>query len=176
MVSFQDIQTAYYMVAATGVLVAAAYYILNIVNSNNMRKREVVMSLINTHSSYDLTRIFNSVVEEMEFKSWEDFLSKYAQGDKEAYRRFIYVWVYHDRLGYLLKESYVTPETMFVLGGYSVLFLWEKCESLDVAMKRVYGESYLPFVKYLALEMVKVKKSREPGYVIPVQFSKYLKN
>jgi hypothetical protein len=29
-------------------------------------------------------------------------------------------------------------------------------------------------VKYLALEMVKVKKRREPGYVIPEQFSKYM--
>jgi len=29
MVSFEEIQAAYYMVAATGVLVAAVYYILN---------------------------------------------------------------------------------------------------------------------------------------------------
>ena len=30
MVSFEEIQTAYYMVAATGVLVAVAYYIFNL--------------------------------------------------------------------------------------------------------------------------------------------------
>ena len=30
MVSFEEIQAAYYMVAATGVLVAAVYYVMNL--------------------------------------------------------------------------------------------------------------------------------------------------
>ena len=39
MVSFEEIQTAYYMVAATGVLIAAIYYVYNIrVTQGNMKQ------------------------------------------------------------------------------------------------------------------------------------------
>jgi len=44
MVEFQDIQAAYYMVAATGVLIAAAYYILNLRVS--MRNQELSLKAL----------------------------------------------------------------------------------------------------------------------------------
>ena len=39
MVSFEEIQTAYYMIAATGVLLAAIYYVYKIsINQRTMKK------------------------------------------------------------------------------------------------------------------------------------------
>jgi len=46
MVSFEEIQTAYYMVAATGVLVAVIYYIINL--RYNMKEKEMEISRIFT--------------------------------------------------------------------------------------------------------------------------------
>ena len=43
MVSLEEIQTIYYMVAATGVLVAAAYYIMNIRNAARERRKQMIM-------------------------------------------------------------------------------------------------------------------------------------
>ncbi len=46
MVSIEEIQAAYYMVAATGVLVAAGYYIMNLRNvARERRKQMIVMKL-----------------------------------------------------------------------------------------------------------------------------------
>jgi hypothetical protein len=174
MVDLAMLQSVSYIVGAIGVCIAAISYTTNLINNNKTRRTEIVRDILDSHHSYEDVRISNEVFEEMEYENWEDFLNKYAHGDKEAYRKFIFIWVYHDRLGYLLREGYVTPDTLFSLGGYSVLFLWGKFEPIDVEMKHVFGESYLPYVKYLALEMVKVKKRREPGYVIPEQFSKYM--
>ena len=42
MVTLEEIQAVYYMVAATGVLVAAAFYIVNI--RTNQRKQELKMN------------------------------------------------------------------------------------------------------------------------------------
>jgi len=42
MVDLAEIQAAYYMVAATGVLVAAAYYLMNI--RTNQRNQELKMN------------------------------------------------------------------------------------------------------------------------------------
>ena len=43
MVSFEEIQAAYYMVAATGVLVAAAYYVMNLRNAVRERRKQMIM-------------------------------------------------------------------------------------------------------------------------------------
>jgi hypothetical protein len=43
MVSFEEIQAAYYMVAATGVLVAAIYYIMNLRNAVRDRRRQTIL-------------------------------------------------------------------------------------------------------------------------------------
>jgi hypothetical protein len=174
MVDLALLQSVSYIAGAMGVCVAAIYYVMNLLNSNKMSKRAVVMSLINSHSSYETVKISNEVITDIHFKDYDDFEKKYGSDNKELFRMFLFMWVYHDRLGYLLKEGYVTPDTLFDLGGTSVLFLWSKFELVDVAWKQKFGESYLPYVKYLALEMVKVKKRRESGYVVPDQFSKYL--
>jgi hypothetical protein len=43
MVDLAEIQAAYYMVAATGVLVAAIYYVLNLRNTIDNRKAQLLM-------------------------------------------------------------------------------------------------------------------------------------
>jgi hypothetical protein len=43
LVTIEEIQAAYYMVAATGVLVAAAYYVMNIRNATRDRRKQMIM-------------------------------------------------------------------------------------------------------------------------------------
>ena len=43
MVDLAEIQAAYYMVAATGVLVAAVYYVINIRNAARDRRKQMIM-------------------------------------------------------------------------------------------------------------------------------------
>ena len=172
MVSIEGIQAAYYMVAATGVLVAAVYYVLNIINSNKLRRTEIVRDIVDRHSGYELNKNWYNVMD-IEYSDVNELL-EHLKRDREARIIINTIWSYHDRLGYLLKEGYVTPDTMFNLGGYSSVYLWTKFEPLDGAWKKEYGECYMPYVKYLALEMMRVWREREPGLLFARQFLKYL--
>ena len=86
------------MAGAIGVCIAAIPYTTSLINNNKARRTAIVRDILDSHHSYEDVRISNEVFEEMEYENWEDFLKKYAQGDKEAYRKFIFIWVYHDRL------------------------------------------------------------------------------
>jgi hypothetical protein len=174
LVELAEIQAAYYMVAATGVLVAAAYYVLNIINSNKLRRTEIVRDIIERHNGYELMKNWYHTMN-IEYKEINELL-EYLKRDNESWLKLSTIWAYHDRLGYLLKEGYVTPETMFNLGGYSSVFLWMKFEPLDIVWKKEYGECYEPYVKYLAFEMMRIWKAREPDLPFTEQFSKYLTN
>jgi hypothetical protein len=43
MVDLAEIQAIYYMVAATGVLIAAGYYVMNIRNAARDRRKQMIM-------------------------------------------------------------------------------------------------------------------------------------
>jgi len=82
MVSIEEIQAAYYMVAATGVLVAAAYYIYNTrINQRMMkvtqdsRKAEVTNNILNNLQSLESWKAFFDVMN-LEWKDFEDFAKK----------------------------------------------------------------------------------------------------
>jgi hypothetical protein len=52
-----DVQTAYDMVAATGVLVAAIYYIINLRSSSRIRQAQLYMQVYMQLTSRDMSLI-----------------------------------------------------------------------------------------------------------------------
>ena len=173
MVDMALLQTISNLAGALGVLAASAYYIWNIQNNNKQRRNEVVRTIIDRYSSYELMKVYMSAME-ITYDNYDDFHEKYEVKDRETLAKLNTVWAYHDRLGYLLKEGYVSADTMFDLGGYGSQYFWEKFEPLDVEWKRRLGENYMRYVRHLSIEMMRVKKRREPSFVVPEQFSKYM--
>jgi hypothetical protein len=51
MVTLEEIQSAYYMVAATGVLVAAVFYILNMMETTRNRRMALTNNLMQNFTS-----------------------------------------------------------------------------------------------------------------------------
>ena len=86
MVDLAEIQAAYYMVAATGVLVAAIYYIINL--RHNMKAREMeICRLFTTDFVSDQGMQKYAIMMTMEWKDYEDFMEKY--GEDSDYLRFL---------------------------------------------------------------------------------------
>ena len=59
MVSFEEIQAAYYMVAATGVLVAAVYYVFNMRAAIKTREAQLFMQIFEIFRNEDFWAAIN---------------------------------------------------------------------------------------------------------------------
>ena len=77
MVTMEEIQAAYYMVAATGVLVAAGYYVLNMKATLETRRIGVIENMMNNMTSYEGNRNLIELLN-YEWTDYEDFEKKYG--------------------------------------------------------------------------------------------------
>ncbi|MGD0805669.1 MAG: hypothetical protein ABSA11_16530 [Candidatus Bathyarchaeia archaeon] len=99
MVDLSEIQAAYYMVAATGVLVAAVYYTLNMRETAKNRRA----TFANTMLQSTLTEEWNLrhiEVMNMHWNDFEDFKRKYDSSvDPQIYAKRLSIWASDDRIG-----------------------------------------------------------------------------
>lgn len=72
-----DVQTVSIAIASAGVLVAAAYYVLQIRHQKKMRQTDTLMRLYSTWDSEDLQKALWAVLE-LEYEDYEDYVKKYG--------------------------------------------------------------------------------------------------
>jgi hypothetical protein len=133
LVDLAEIQAAYYMVAATGVIVAAAYYVMNLrVQRENMREasknRKIALTntLLQTLTSEAGLKRYISLVS-MEWKDWADFDRKYDSKVNED--NFVMRALFASNcsnIGYLLKEGVIDVESVYQLCGEEIMDVWLK--------------------------------------------------
>ena len=82
MVDLAEIQMAYYMVAATGVLIAAIYYIINLRYNMKAREMEICRLFTSDYVSDQGMRRY-AIMMTMEWKDHEDFMEKYGYSNPE---------------------------------------------------------------------------------------------
>jgi hypothetical protein len=87
MVDLSEIQAAYYMVAATGVLVAAIYYVMNMRASRKTqelaqktqeqtletRQAQLFIQLYTTFTSYEFKTKWNDIMHVWQWKDFKDY-------------------------------------------------------------------------------------------------------
>jgi len=76
MVSIEEIQAAYYMVAATGVLVAAVFYVLNLRETTKNRRITLTNTMMQPFMSEEGNRLFIDLVN-MKWSDLDDFMLRY---------------------------------------------------------------------------------------------------
>ena len=165
MVSFQDVQTAYYMVAATGVLVAAGYYILNMRAVMKSREFETCKYLTAFMTSDPMMQTYSTLLKGMEWKDYNDFMEKYGYSNPEMFGKWVSFFFLADTLGYQVKNQLVRAETIYDLGGWGFIRLWERYK--DVILSRrgeVYGWDYFAGFEFFAGEMLKIKIRKDAGF------------
>ncbi|MGD0805764.1 MAG: hypothetical protein ABSA11_17010 [Candidatus Bathyarchaeia archaeon] len=136
MVDLVEIQTIYYMVAATGVLVAAAYYVLNMratrrtqelaLKSQDQtlqtRQAQLFMGVYQTSISRDFLHIVNKL--DVEVKNWDDF--DRILKDPETYEDFTGVVLFFEGIGVLVRENLIDVRLVSLLISGLVTGWWEK--------------------------------------------------
>jgi hypothetical protein len=178
MVSFEEIQAAYYMVAATGVLVAAVFYILNLREQRrNMRLTLETrrISLIESIASRIITLEGGRILQDLmrcEWTDYEDFVRKYGSlynPDANAKRLFYYGT--YDSLGAMLRRGIVEAEDLSDHIGTGVIDFWAKYKPvIEESRRRLHGPNWLRDFEYLAGEMMKELIKKDPSYKVPESF------
>ena len=177
MVDLTEIQAAYYMVAATGVLVAAAYYIMNLrENRKNMRVTLTNNIMLNLGTPTGMKQIIELL--QMEWTDYEDFERKYGtENNLESASVRLSLWYTYNTLGELLRRGLVDENTLYNAMGWGVVSIWKKFESVVAEHRRRYmsRDQWTGF-EYLAGRMLARMKAVDPSYVVPETYDKYIRN
>ena len=148
MVDLAEIQAAYYMVAATGVLIAAVYYMINIRNSRKTHELQVTMQALALFGS----KAFWSEFDELMAREWstlEEYHEKYGRGLSLANTVFITL----EEMGVLLRMKLISPRIPWDLYGTYTFKLWEKYEPLIMELRRDFSRDAALWVEYFVKEM-----------------------
>jgi hypothetical protein len=174
MVDLAEIQAAYYMVAATGVLVAAIYYILNMKATLETRRIGLIEN-ISTHVANEEGQKRFLELMSYEWTDYEDFNRKYGSENNEnaAAKRFA-IWNDFNTIGMIVRKGMVKVEDIYNMGMGGLPLFWEKYKPIVEETRRRYnGKEYCRDMEYLAVEMLKYVQSRDPSYRVPEKLDKY---
>ncbi|MCX6649775.1 MAG: hypothetical protein NTV61_10380 [Candidatus Bathyarchaeota archaeon] len=182
MVDLVEIQAAYYMVAATGVLVAAIYYILNMratQRNMNLTLETRRISLIDNLT----TRIMNKEgmrnyfeLMNYEWKDYEDFERKYGSDNNvDATATRYSLLIDYNSMGVMFRKGLIRIEDLYDMGIIGVVFLWAKYKPIiEEGRRRYNGKNYLRDFEYLAGEILSYVKASDTDYRLPETLTKFI--
>jgi hypothetical protein len=134
LVSFEEIQTAYYMVAATGVLVAAIYYIVNMRTTLQTRQAQLFMQLYDRWT-FDIADKFWDFLDD-DISTAEELLDR-QKTDKEFRRRTAILSRYHEGVGVLVRFGLLDIRYIAYLASWPTRMYWEKLKPIIEDVRRL---------------------------------------
>jgi hypothetical protein len=175
LVELAEIQAIYYMVAATGVLIAAAYYVMNLRITQKNQEQTLETRQINAYLT--LTNSVKMNMEDMtdvlyvyKWDDYDDFIEKYSpQKNPKAFSKIWKQLDFWNELGMLIKKEFIPMDFIYEQWSGGVIESWEKLHPL-ILVWRAAGETNLgDSFEYLYHET----KKRMPNYTL---FDKQIEN
>jgi hypothetical protein len=164
MVDLAEIQAAYYMVAATGVLVAAVFYILNLRMVQKKMKLDATMIYGALITNKDQVPEWRHLLYDTDFTSWEDWDKRYRTNPKEYENIFIVAGAIN-QLGVMVKEKVVDPELLLtIISPIWVKGVWAKISPMVYGYRTAYHDpSFYKYAEFLYNETERMY----PGVKVP---------
>jgi hypothetical protein len=164
MVDLAEIQAAYYMVAATGVLVAAIYYIINLRYNMKAREMEICRIFTSDYTSDQGMQRY-AIAMNLEWKDYEDFMEKYGNSNPEMFGKWYSLFFVWETMGYLVKRKIAKTETLYALGAWGCIRVWEKYKDIIESHRSItMGLDYMSNFEFLADEMLKIKTRNDASF------------
>ena len=177
MVSFEEIQAAYYIVAATGVLIAAVFYILNLRISHRnqeiavknqelalksqdqtLETRQAQLFMQVLHRFYD-PDFFEKYTQVLYWKwvDYDDFIYKYGwKNNPEAWYSEGSLAAYFEGIGLLMNLGLLDVKLVHGLLFRHVKLFWEKIRPVSLEMRKRLKLPHIDqWVEYLYGELMK---------------------
>jgi hypothetical protein len=189
MVDLALLQSVSYIAGASGVCIAAIFYVLNLrisqknqeISQRNMRqtletrKLQFVTSITNQLLSEEGQRRYGELLN-MEWKDYDDFEKKYGSDyNLDNYAKRMNVWKTYNTLGMLVREKLIESEVLYRTNDINPCLMWSKFKDVIVEHRKRYGgvDSLSDF-ELLSNEILRIKLSKDPSFRIPETFSKYV--
>ena len=175
MVDLAEIQAVYYMVAATGVLVAAVFYILNLrVSQRNMkanletRQAQLFMQSFNLWLTSGMIENYLELFQQ-DWKTYEEWVEKYGmKNNPKAALIYFKLDTFFEGIGVLVKRKLVDPWLVDEFMSSDIISYWEKMRPVAEGIRKQQGrETWAENSEYLYDEVLKVYKQQHPDLVAP---------
>jgi hypothetical protein len=163
------------MVAATGVLVAAAYYVMNLRENRRNGRITLTSNLMQLFLTPESVKHLIEFLQ-MEWTSYSDFERKYGtENNLESASTRLSTWSNYNTLGELLRKGLVDEDTIFSTLGWNILVLWKKFEPVvREHRKRYMSKDQWTGFEYLSGRMIAKINEVDPGYRVPDTYDKYI--
>ena len=153
MVGFEEIQAAYYMVAATGVLVAAIYYVMNLRMSRknqelSLKTQEQTLEtrqaqlFMNVYQRFGEPDLLGAWYEAMscQWRDFDDFIAKYGQEANPAFWiKFLTLGTFFEGIGVLVKRGYIDATLVDDMMSMHIVTYWQKFEPIIMGFRRIWN-------------------------------------
>jgi len=154
------------MVAATGVLVAAVYYVMNMRAAEKNKKIQLSTSITERLGSKESMRDFITLYT-LPWKDLDDYTKKFDVGSspsdeaKESFALRWTLWALNENVGYLLKNGLVDAEIVYHSQGTHPMFIWGRYyQVFEHYRRKEFGARYFENFEYLARRMWEMGKAR----------------
>jgi hypothetical protein len=159
-----DLQTVGILMTGVSVTVAVIYYIFTLRINMNARQMETCrLAMSDMTSDHGLDRY--ATVMTLEWKDYEDFNQKYGWSNPKMFGNWCSQFFMLESMGVLVKSGVAPAETMYYLGAYGAIYLWEKYKDIIQGRRdAAYGQDYMINLEYLAGEMRKIKMKHDASF------------
>ena len=179
MVDLAEIQTAYYMVAATGVLIAAVFYILNLrISQRNQelmlkaqeqsaraqqqtletRQAQMFMNIYDQVKSSEFTSAYSKVIAQTKWSTFGEYREFYSK-DPEFRNMAESLGLFYEGLGVLVREGLLSIRMVALLFCGMTRLYWEKHQPIVEDGRRAWGHKrWLSESEYLYNELMSYLK------------------
>ena len=166
MVDLAEIQAAYYMVAATGVLVAAAYYVLNIRETMKNRRATTTNNIQQSFLTEEWQRRFLEVMS-MQWSDFEDFRKRYDSSvNPQSYVKRNSLLVQYDNLGRQYRSGIIDLDAFGSVSAYALVLTWFKFKSIIETYRGLeYPRDGFSDFEYLAEAFEKRLADTDPDFM-----------
>jgi hypothetical protein len=152
------VQTVSIVIASTGVLAAAVYYILLIRHQRKMRQSDLVLRLYATFGSNDFQERWTEFIKG-DYKDYDDFAKKYNIRSNPAPES---TWLF-EAIGVLLKNKLIDISLVDDLFTGPSKWFWEKLKPIaEDIRKQLNYPQYAEHIEYLYNEMKKREQQLAP--------------
>jgi hypothetical protein len=153
------------VVAAVGVLVGVAYYILDLRHNTKAKEMELSRMIISDFNSEQGAQRWATIMN-LEWKDYDDFMKKYSsRSNPEMFSTWASQFAAWDNIGFLIKRKVVKAETLYELGAWAAIQAWEKYKDIVQHLRdeQAHQDSWRN-VEFLAQEMLRIKTKREQEF------------
>ena len=168
MVDLVILQTISTIAAATGVLVAATGYILNLRSAHRSRQTQMFMQLYDHFHNTEFWRQYGDIIFNTDFTDSEDHWKKYGPNNLEAFANWMSFGTYFTGIGVLLRRDMIDIRLVEDLVGDYVIWVYRKWRTLIMCYDPKSKPQSIMWFEYLYEEVVKQRKREGKKEPVPV--------